>query len=217
MDRSIRLTIATILLVLTWSCGSQRAVVGDGLLQKRRFRPGWHLDLPAAHKSSQPQRRSAHTTTSSQWDHVPATAVHEEIDATVTTAEVSSPLIPTPPARTYAPSVIDVPEVGSTDPRDLMPTPAHDAPVDSTTAKRWNPWAAPALATAVGSVAIGLFTTSTIAVLITVAIAIVLASIALRRGRENEWSGKGLALAAMIIAMLVVLATAAAIVVVGFV
>lgn len=83
--------------------------------------------------------------------------------------------------------------------------------------KKLNFLAIPAFTFALGTVALGLFTTSTIAVLVAAVLTILLAGLSIRRIRSREQGGKGFALLALILAILALLATAIAIAVVGFV
>ena len=73
--------------------------------------------------------------------------------------------------------------------------------------RRWNPWAIPAFAVALGTVAYAILGTSELIVVAAVILTIVLAAIAVRRGRMNEWSGKGFAVSALIIGCLSALIT----------
>lgn len=74
--------------------------------------------------------------------------------------------------------------------------------------KKWNRLAIPAFVAALGTVALGLFTSSTSAVLAGVLITLLLAGIALRRIRIHEQSGKGFAFAALMIGVIAALITA---------
>lgn len=225
MRRTTFAVTTTLVVLLASACASERSTVSDGPLQKRRFRPGWHWDFPVS-------RKGPHARPGSNERAVPvhanskATApapAEAEVFAHMGDAVQPHTMIPLRQAHadrhgerstsTVAFATLDVSQPAQADEQAQEQTTSTDTPAK----KRWNPWAAPALAAALGTVAIGLFTTSTIAVLIGVVIAIVLAAIALRRGRQEELAGKGLAIAAMIVCMLTVLATAAAIVVVGFV
>jgi len=216
---------ATLLVVLLSACASERSTVSDGPLQKRRFRPGWHWDLPTLRNERQaPIERHARAEQEEGSDQGEAVAQR----VVGSSGNISDPLahedLPAPATvhsawRGGLREEVDVRVVVEIPQRVPASTPVREqqGSTDEAPKKRWNPWAIPALAVALGTVALGLLTTSTIGVLIGVVIAIVLAAIALKRGREEELAGKGFAIAAMIIAMLTVLATAAAIAVVGFV
>ena len=45
-------------LVFLCACSTTNDVVGHGPLQKRKYRPGWHLDLARANKGALPDRRT---------------------------------------------------------------------------------------------------------------------------------------------------------------
>ncbi|MBL7946605.1 MAG: hypothetical protein JNN32_11130 [Flavobacteriales bacterium] len=72
---------------------------------------------------------------------------------------------------------------------------------------RWNPWAIPAFALAVGTVAYAILGTSELVVVLAVVATLVLAAIAVRKGRTYEWRGKGFAVAALMIGALAGLIT----------
>lgn len=214
------LRIALVVLLAS-SCAPERSIVSDGPLQKRRSRPGWHWDFPAS-------RKEPHTRSGTSEEARPARAhITAPVPAPVTAEPVAhvsdgaypngAPALPHThgdPHKVVRPAEVAPPAAATGTPRYTQATrqvPEQSDRTDPPAKKRWNPWAAPALAVALGTVAIGLFTTSTIAVLFGVAVAIVLAAIALRRGRQEELSGKGMAIVAMIVCMLTVLATAAVI------
>ena len=53
-----RAIILLLSLVLLAGCSTTNDVVGRGPLQKRKYRPGWHLDLARASKAPTPDRRT---------------------------------------------------------------------------------------------------------------------------------------------------------------
>lgn len=74
--------------------------------------------------------------------------------------------------------------------------------------KRWNRLAIPALVAALGTICLGLFTSSTYAVLGGIFVTLLLAGISLRRIRIHEQAGKGFAFAALMIGVIAALVTA---------
>lgn len=203
--------VALIVLVST-GCGTGRAVMGDGPIQKRRFRPGWHVDVA---------RRSG-----------PADTHRTDVDHQLLAFRpvvwpVADPLIADPATvpLPVGPATVDHPTSDHrgkavsglvTQAPEKVLEPEQDEQVDERPKKAWNHWALPSLGAALGTVALGLFGTSTVAVIIAVVTTLVLASTALRRGRKNDLAGKGFALAAMILGMIAAIATLAVIAVVGF-
>lgn len=57
-------------LLLLCACTTTNEVVGHGPLQKRKYRPGWHLDLARANKAANPDRRPRQ-----ELDHMEARVV----------------------------------------------------------------------------------------------------------------------------------------------
>lgn len=74
--------------------------------------------------------------------------------------------------------------------------------------KRWNRLAIPALLAALGTICLGLFTSSTYAVLGSIFVTLLLAGISLRRIRLHEEGGKGFAFAALMIGVIAAVVTA---------
>lgn len=74
--------------------------------------------------------------------------------------------------------------------------------------KRWNRLAIPALVAALGTICLGLFTSSTYAVLGGIFVTLLLAGISLRRIRLHEEGGKGFAFAALMIGVIAAVVTA---------
>lgn len=81
---------------------------------------------------------------------------------------------------------------------------------------RFNPWALPAFALALGTIAYGILGTSNLIIVIAVILTLLVAAIAVKKGRTNEWSGKGFAVAAMTIGALAALITLIALLQGGF-
>lgn len=202
--------VASLLLttVVLAGCAGPRSTVGDGMFQKRHLRPGWHVDLgardharinergvpvPRMESRSRPIPNfvspcAARTVELAEWDN--ATASSEPF-AMSSSHHVAPPLI-NPDIEPF------LPDTTRSAQRQQIEEPV----------RRWNPWAIPAFAAAVGTVVLALATgTSAILVVLALVVTLILAAIALRKGRKNEWSGKGFAVAALLIGSLAALIT----------
>ena len=114
--------------------------------------------------------------------------------------------------RTTAPALSafrdNAPQPTIVAPATGMPASAAPAPASSEEPKsRGNPWALPAFAVALGTVAYAILGTSQLLVVLAGIATLVLASIAVRKGRTFEWRGKGFAIAALMIGALAGLIT----------
>lgn len=199
----MRRSIPVLVLVVATGCGPARHTVGDGMLQKRRLRTGWHVDLGFREKTVPHTPDEVHEQLPTRT-HEPAISAAEPISA-VTGTEVA--LLPMEQARTIASHPVQflAPSVTETADQDHHPAPA--TPSGEEAKARWNPWSIPAFLLALGTVAYALLGTSELIVVLAVVATLVLASIAVRKGRTYEWRGKGFAVAALIIGSLAALVT----------
>ncbi|MCB0764735.1 MAG: hypothetical protein KDB84_08525 [Flavobacteriales bacterium] len=194
--------------LLLSACAADRHAVKSGMIQKRKVRPGWHIDIGRAPREPVPSRTSV--TADRTTDHVELAPMR-----TLSAPMASAIRVPIP-----GPVAIEPRTTGPFSSRDRPLSIATSPPVPQENLmprKKWNHWAAPALLTGSTTLYLGFFTTGTIAVLIGAALTIALAAIALRRGRTNELAGKGLAIAALMVGVLAMVVTALAIAIVGFI
>jgi hypothetical protein len=202
--------------LLLAACGqNRRTTVGSGFLQKRTFRPGWHLDLahgerqPHGTKTSRPKGLTANpgTEVTAAREHVPQPVL--DLDPSRPSTDLVAAL-ETPPA---AESLHLAPErirershnaVADRDPENIMPR------------KRLDGWAIPAFLLVLAGIASAFLTNSGLLVAVLLVLGIVLAAISLRRMRSDERSGKGFALFALVAGTMAALITAMVIVRSGF-
>lgn len=192
--------LAICLLAITSSCGLARQTIGDGAIQKRKLRPGWHVDLGLR----QPQQPTAQRIIPVRSAHsAPAPSnLEPELLAGAGDAPLAPPPQPAPgPIRHDRAVPVQLASVRT------AALPPHATPLIVDPPARWNPWAVPAFLLALGTVAYAILGTSELLVVIAVIATLVLASIAVRKGRMNEWSGKGFAIAALMIGALAGLIT----------
>lgn len=185
-------------------CATTRTTTAERTFQKRRYQPGWHIDLgnrkdhaPKAHGTTVHHlavRTSPIPTFSPERAPLPAMPSASPLidEGTITATAGSIPVHDM--VRPVAPASVEL---------EGRASKVHVVEPDA----RWNPWAGPALVLALGTVAYGLVGTSIWVVLVGVVGTLVLASIAVRKGRTFEWRGKGMALAALVIGALAALAT----------
>jgi len=209
--RLVPLLIACVMLLT--ACTTDRHVVTGGLIQKRKYRPGWHLDFPSRSATPRAERNAA------------------ERPRTIHAAPQGS--IVQPSDRPLAPAVIVAPLTASAEPvqetRSVRPalspaTPAwrlscisaQDGEENLMPKKKWNVLAVPVFVLGLGAVALGFVTASTLAVLIVAVITVVLGAIALRRIRSRDQAGKGFALIGFILGLFVLLFVAISIASIGF-
>ena len=210
-----------LIIVLLYGCASDRTVVHGGAFQKRKHRPGWHVDL--GRRDDKSTARNVITPRSRSVDQTTRLAIRRP--ATPVTTSVRTPLSLTftvPVAHTSA-ADLTRPQSSSTGRSESelgIAAPAQldqNGPEDLMPKKRWNQLAIPAFILALFTIYLGLFTLGTTAVIVAAVITIVVAGISLRHIRKREQAGKGFALAALIIGLIAALVTAITIAVVGFI
>lgn len=197
-----KLALPFILAVSVTACSTSRQPTAERVLQKRRFQPGWHIDLGARPRNAQRTTRSVlprsgpRVLTRAIPSGEPLAAVTPLNDDLADPR--TSPIVVVPVKRAGAPTV----QISTLERPDEPPA---EAPIEPDA--RWNPWAGPALVLALGTVAYGLVGTSNLLLVFLVIATILLASIAVRKGRTYEWRGKGMAVAALVIGSLAALIT----------
>ena len=196
------------------SCGNARHTVHEGGFQKRKYQSGWHFDI-----GGRTERRAAERNSGTKL--LPARATHHLATGQ---KEAPSPLGNDldPAIITEGADVISAEPTASLDVVVIAPSPRAAAFPPPQIAdqepptKQFNPWALPAFALALGTIAYGILGTSNIIIVIAVVLTLLVASIALKKGRTNEWTGKGFAVSAMIIGCLSALITVIALLQGGF-
>lgn len=190
-----------LLALATTGCNSTQNTVGDGAFQKRRLRTGWHVDLglrpdeAGISHAEIPARLKALRTHSSPLQREPLAALNHEAVASVEHSQLVHQREPRIELATAPEQAL----------RPAVPEPSE--PINDEPKARWNPWAVPAFALALGTVAYAILGTSNVVAVLAVLATLVLASIAVRKGRTNEWRGKGFAIAALMIGTLSALIT----------
>lgn len=203
--RPASLVLTALVLV---GCTGTRSTVGDSMFQKRHLRPGWHVELGGREQVRTNERGAPVARMESR--SVPYRNFVSPLPvAWVEMAELENATTPSGPLAMSSVESLDAfltradilsfrPDTTRTAQRQQIEEPV----------RRWNPWAIPAFAAAVGTVVLALATgTSAILVILALVLTLILAVIALRKGRKNEWSGKGFAVAAMMIGSLATLIT----------
>jgi hypothetical protein len=214
---ALRLTLLLLCLSFLAACSTHQRVADTGLLQKRKFRPGWDLALFERGTAVAPRQPMIRNSEPLPLRLALRQVAPAEVEAQAPLASLAR--IPALPERLIHPPITALPLLRIQPAAEPVAELVPEAPrvEDPPVAKRWNRLAVPALLASLGSIAIGLFTTSTLGLLLAVVGAILLAGISLRQIRMRDEGGKGFALAALILALLAALATAIAIAVVGFV
>ncbi len=203
-----RITPLLILMVIlfTMGCGQSRnATVGEGLFQKRKHQPGWHIDLRLKQAKDIGLSRVPRIATSNP----------------PTVASLRTPMIAALPVGEFLASRSDEPLVPFSAPNIATNSAARDHPVVSVPnvrdqdpeqenlmpRKRLQPLAIPALLFALAGIYLAFMPTTALAtttlwILALLTVAITLAAVSLRRIRDHERSGKGFALAGLMIGLL---------------
>lgn len=210
-----RLLIISLLgLAMLAGCAQRdNAVVGNGPFQKRKYQPGWHVELfrrPMAKQAEHAEQRSsvreippleiilpkpAHTSARlEQEQHTDAlgpsasvSTMHRSAIRHVTVAQVAESNTTEAPAQ-----------------ENLMPR------------KRLQPLAIPAVLFVGTGITLAFVTNSALLVAGALLIGLVLAAVSLRRIRSQERSGKGFALVALVLGTMAALLTAMVIIRSGF-
>lgn len=215
---TVRFLVALVLLGLFASCGQQRsAVVGEGLFQKRKYLPGWHVDLRGK-EATKPLVRTASRPTV-----LPRTEVLSTTQLRV--PEVEQPelgevyLLDEPVAGNAATMLpVQVQRINALEPttETMATAPGDRDPDNIMPRKRFNVFAIPALLFVLTGIVLAFVTNSGWLVAGALVAGIVLAAISLRRIRSQEQSGKAFALIAMILGVMAALITTMVIIRTGF-
>lgn len=218
--RSHFLLIGIVLLLLFASCGGSTKVMDTGFLQKRKHLPGWDLSFGERGGSHDLAKRDLKDPAPiKDLPKIEGPSIYvDDVDQLNEQITASHAPVEDHVGRSTAGSLENGPRVlidfvspvkeqeeVNVPQQDLMPK------------KKWNKFAVPAFAAALGVVYLGLFSTSTIAVIVAIGITFILSGISLRQIRSRDEAGKGFALIALIIALLASIATAMVTYVVGFI
>lgn len=207
-----------LLLLLTMGCSTGRhATVGEGLIQKRRLSPGWHVDLGLQRtRKAPPLNARVHRNTEpvvpdrkvpndpapelAQVVHGPGQAFSSWREAAP--EEVGeAPQLPAHALR-HGPDLA-VPS-SDRDPENLMPR------------GRFNAWSIPSLLFVLGAIAMALLTNNGALVAGMLVVGLFLAGFSLARIRSREQRGKVYALVALVLGTVAALITAMVILRSGF-
>ena len=208
--------LLAVCIVLITACSTDRHVVTGGLIQKRKYRPGWHMDLDF--RNDQPS--NTHRSTAIRLmarNSANTRAVIDVFERPLAFAKdrepITASIAPVRPMRTRASMRHQVREV-------LTPLRKADSALDGEEnlmpKKKWNMLAVPVLVLALGTVALAFLVPSTLAVLVAGALTVVLGAISLRHIRSHDEAGKGFALTGFIIALFALLFTGISIAAYGF-
>lgn len=195
-------TIPILVATTLAGCATTTSTIGDGTFQKRRLNTGWHVDLGLRHQSRSTERVAR------MEPLAPASLVARSaptLDLLASSRPITLPLHERAPHKPFVQRSEKGHVAVSLDTHQATPEHAVHAPEESL--GKWNPWAVPAFALALGTVAYAILGTSEIIVVLAVIATILLASVAVRKGRTNEWKGKGFAIAALMIGVLAGLIT----------
>jgi hypothetical protein len=208
--------VLVILLFTLIACGQQKnSTVGDGPFQKRKFMPGWHIDIARARPEAQPPRPSVSKVSHPKRLEVVAdvgsiieTTISPEVTASLgyipEAAHPRSPREQTAPAEVLDLQIAPLVVPAVRDTSNIMPR------------KRFNVLAIPSLLFVAAGITFAFTTNSALLVLAMLVVGLVLAGISLRRIRSKEQSGKGFALVALILGVLAALITTMVIIRTGF-
>ncbi len=205
----MRISTYIVLCTLLLSCGNARRVGDTGLLQKRKYLPGWDLAL----FSNDPKRSSSRN---SDVHHIePIVTASADHTRDLRSNKESGHDVPVTIERsidTHLPSSYR--PIGSNDTllelvQELPETEVsqHKKPV--------NLLAPVVFLTAIAAIGIGLTSTNTLAVIVLLGITFILAAISIKRIRKHDMGGKGFAIIGLTLAALTSVATAIAIVTAG--
>jgi hypothetical protein len=208
--------VLVILLFALVACGQQKnSAVGDRPFQKRKFMPGWHIDIARAKPEAQPPRKSGSKMSNPRRLEIVAdvgTMIETTISPEVTASlgynpEAAPPILPreqTAPAGVLDLQLAPLIAPAARDTSNIMPR------------KRFNVLAIPSLLFVAAGITFAFTTNSALLVLAMLVVGLVLAGISLRRIRSKEQSGKGFALTALILGVLAALITTMVIIRTGF-
>ena len=204
-DRRVKYLLPFVVTSALAGCAGPRTTVGDGFLQKRQHLSGWHLDMGKRdHGRSEPVRSKVERMHIRDVEPGSSARLKRPVPSSGTVSSTQDGTL-----ASTSNSISDAIGSSKMHPSNL-PLDRSEIPTlvdDEQPERRWNPWAIPAFAVALGTVAYAILGTSELIVVAAVILTIVLAAIAVRRGRMNEWSGKGFAVSALIIGCLSALIT----------
>lgn len=189
--------------ILLGACTTDRQVVTGGLIQKRKYRPGWNVDLgfrndrtPTAHRTIVERMAPVHRV----HDRKLVPAQERSIAVMRTSAPITASTAPVriahPLSRPHLLRAVILPE---------SITATQDGEENLMPKKKWNVLAVPVFVLALGSLTLGFLTTSTLAVLLAAVVTVALGAITLRHIRSHDEAGKGFALIGFIIGLFVLL------------
>ncbi|MEX1132875.1 MAG: DUF4190 domain-containing protein [Flavobacteriales bacterium] len=213
-----RSLLVLFLLGLFASCGHQRnAVVGEGPFQKRKYLPGWHVDLgkrSSVQSSEHPSRTRVPIPKAEEESGTRSYAAETEHPRSGEVYNRSEPIADI--AATNPPEPAQWGIAQENDLRSAAPAPGDRDPDNIMPRKRFNVLAIPALLFVLAGILLAFITNSGWLVAGSLVIGLVLAAISLRRIRSREQSGKGFALIAMILGVMAALITTMVIIRTGF-
>jgi hypothetical protein len=198
-----RVPFLLVLSVLLNGCGSSRDVVAHGLLQKRKYRPGWHVDLPHRDNTLNALRAVRHIREATSVQPRRITPSCAPIARSIITASIleprSSPLAMTrhePMSRS-----ISIAPMQWMYPRQVTPWPGKDHYLS----ERPFSWLAViSLIAAIELPLVGIINVDNKMAIAGAIIGFLFGLVAARRCRDKGRSGEGFAIAAMIISVVVI-------------
>lgn len=205
----MRMVVLLFGVLLITACSTERSVVQEGRLQKRSHQHGWHLDLHHGSDDRVPRERASLPRIVPRGLKSLSTGDPERIAPLSASANVEGMniAIPTGPENASRPGVTTMtrPEI---QPRATDP---QEEPENLMPRKKLNFLAIPALVFGLGAIALGFFTTNTLAVVVAIVVTIAISGISLARMRKREQGGKGFALAGLMIGVIAAIFTTIAI------
>lgn len=200
-------------LALLSGCAQQNnAVVGRYSIQKRKYQPGWHVELFQRSKAGQPEHTVRRYT-------APAVEHNEEIAAmSMGTIEQEQEVDAFGPSA----SLNDIDRSAASGPRETFAQASIGAPAvapaqeNQMPRKRLQPLAIPSALLVGTGITLAFVSNSALLVAAALLMGLVLAAVSLRRIRTQERSGKGFALVALVLGTMAALITTMVIIRSGF-
>ena len=192
------------------ACLAYRQTTKHGMMDQTKAPPGWHSNFRIRADDEATERRTGRI----RWIRVrdplrrtaPASAERVPEQARMLPPNVEDH---DPEPRTARERISAHSSVVTTRPADALPPTQEDLMPK----KEWNKLAIPVFALGMGSMAVGLLTTSTAAALGVAVAAVVLGAIALKHIRAKDQAGKGFALIGFILGIFALFFTAIVLVV----
>lgn len=216
MQLTRHLLIGLLGLALLAGCAQQNnAVVGKGLVQKRKYQPGWHVDLfqrsrPLAVLHTERRRSAPAVELPEQLaDLTNSTMVSLEQEQDIYVFGPSASLDAMHHGAALRPSATFLSAARSTP----ATTPAQENLIPR---KRLQPLAIPSMLFVGAGITMAFVTNSGLLVAGALVIGLVLAAVSLRRIRSHERSGKGFAIIALVLGTMAALITTMVIIRSGF-